>query len=47
MVDKRGVFCIEGKNFTLKGNTFTLKCPPYVIGGFKETTCIEGIEGNL
>ena len=47
MVDKIGVICIEGNYLPLKGNYFTLKCPPLYRGGFKEITAFNGIEGKL
>jgi hypothetical protein len=47
MVDKIGVVCIEGNHLPLKGNYFTLKCPPLYRGGFKEITAFNGIEGKL
>jgi hypothetical protein len=47
MVDKMGVICIEGNYLPLKGNPFTLECPPLYRGGFKETTSFNSIEGKL
>ena len=41
------LICIEGNLLPLKGNHFTLKCPPLYRGGIKEITAFNGIEGKL